>query len=229
MKWKKTRKLGLHFYVSPTIEFSALLNEWVSVQEDYLVFWPDDCCWWYTERPALSLLAAAVWRQGGVALEEFAWNKRASTECKGYPGRCDLGFGLGKGKNKTSYEAEAKHVWCDYDLGSERMIAKARTKLAQAYAAAKTLHKGENPLAILFVSFSVSKERRPNYERHDTTRDLKQFEEFITAFSDARASAILLSPNRANGQSPGCAVIICGPTPRRNRASATIKTNVKSV
>ncbi|HYE32899.1 MAG TPA: hypothetical protein VEH27_15840 [Methylomirabilota bacterium] len=204
-------KPKLTTYVKASSEFRGLLQEWVLVVKDYQQFWPTDCCWWYSERPALSLFSAAIWRHGGVALEEFSWSKRKSKRCKGYPGRCDLGFGLTRGKSKIAYEMEAKHVWCDYDKGVERMIRRTQRRMDEAQAAARRLHGAENPLAVVFASFSVKNKDMPPDHMQIIFEQNTVFREFADYFQDARAFGIILSDNPAHRIAPGCAVIIADP------------------
>ncbi|MCF7864356.1 MAG: hypothetical protein K9L89_06180 [Kiritimatiellales bacterium] len=65
--------------------------------------WKDvpDVPWWYNERASVGLLAAALWKTGGYAFEEY------STKKKGKVGRVDLEFGTGN----EVFVAEAKQCW----------------------------------------------------------------------------------------------------------------------
>lgn len=64
-----------------------------------------DCTLWYSERPQVGLFAAAVWKCGGIALEEYGTFKTASGIEK--RGRGDLFFKL----HGQGYLCEAKHSW----------------------------------------------------------------------------------------------------------------------
>jgi hypothetical protein len=91
-----------------------VFEELLRVHQDYIDSQFDeknsdyyDHPYWYTERPNVGLLAAAVWRSGGRALEEFRTNKNG--DGKPVYGRCDLWLEA-KG---TSFECEAKRHWVD--------------------------------------------------------------------------------------------------------------------
>src|SRR6266478_8051718 len=71
-----------------------------------------DCPYWYSERPHVGFLAAAVWQSGGTALEEYGAEK--IKERKSNRGRCDIYM---RTKNKTAFECEAKRLWLN--LGSK--------------------------------------------------------------------------------------------------------------
>ena len=63
------------------------------------------CPWWCNERASVSALAAAVWKAGGKALEEFC-DEKIYRRSK-YQGRCDLYFEF----RGHEFIAETKHIW----------------------------------------------------------------------------------------------------------------------
>jgi len=92
-----------------------------------------DCPYWYGERPHVGFLAAAVWKNGGVALEEYGTSKR--NEHKFKRGRCDLWIKI----RQASFECEAKHLWLNLgrikeninDIKNEAKKAKRDVKKLQ--------------------------------------------------------------------------------------------------
>ena len=55
--------------------WEELLEEWCLVHERYCRLVKDDAIYWYGERPNIAAIAAAAWRCGWVALEEFSQSK----------------------------------------------------------------------------------------------------------------------------------------------------------
>jgi hypothetical protein len=108
--------------------------------------------YWYAERPNVGLLAAAVWRCGGRALEEFRTKKyRDGKSNEPAYGRCDLWMEV----KKTSFECEAKRHWVD--LGSketrstESVFNDERNGLEAAQNDVRSLMKRKG-LALCFVN-----------------------------------------------------------------------------
>jgi hypothetical protein len=71
-----------------------------------------DALWWYNERVSIGGFAGAVWKRGGIVLEEYSTekfgNNGASTKTiKKAIGRGDMDFLLG---NKH-FTIEAKQCW----------------------------------------------------------------------------------------------------------------------
>jgi hypothetical protein len=77
---------------------TALADDWTRREPAY-----QDVPFWYFERPHVGMFAGAVWRtEGGLAFEEFTYNKGAEGAYK--LGRCDLWFKV----NNLEYYCEAK-------------------------------------------------------------------------------------------------------------------------
>lgn len=91
-----------------------ILRTWLRVQNEYGEYhsW-DEASWIFNERASLSMFAAAVWRAGGIALEEYSIEKRLISRRRGAKrsrrstGRCDLWFCI----NKHDFIVEAKPSW----------------------------------------------------------------------------------------------------------------------
>ena len=103
---KFPKNCGILPAADPT--FDSLCPSRLYVSEDYACAWKrPDFHWSYRERAHISILAAAICRAGGVALEEYGTKKeRDKTD---YPGRGDLCFKLTTSSKDTGYIAEAKH------------------------------------------------------------------------------------------------------------------------
>jgi hypothetical protein len=124
---------------------SPVLEEWLRINED----WEEgDAAWWYNERTVLGILAGAVWRCQGRAIEEFLTEKRHSQKRRGsYPGRCDMVFGIGE----EEFWCEAKQCWSNIGNG-EKAIQKVRKNLEKAVQDVKKgIPKDIQGLAIVFV------------------------------------------------------------------------------
>lgn len=92
----------------------------------------DDTAHWYNERATLSVLAAAAWREGGIALEEYSITKRG-----GYQGRADLWVKMPDGV----FSFEAKQTWTTAVKG--RAKERASYWLREATSDARRIPKTE--------------------------------------------------------------------------------------
>lgn len=105
-----------------------LLWEWVAIQERSIRIWKgSDALWWYNERVSVGGFAGAIWRSGGIVLEEYSTDKlgsdgAAAKTAKTVIGRGDMDFVLGG----RQFTMEAKHCW------SRVRIKKVKDALAQA-------------------------------------------------------------------------------------------------
>jgi hypothetical protein len=141
--------------------FHNVFKHWLTVSEDYARAWKNgiDFHWSYRERAHISMLAAAVWASGGVALEEYGTKK--DREKDPYSGHCDLCFKLGKSPDDQGYVAEAKHLHVDIST----LLTKprgAQEELSAAMDAARVTcaEDGEIELSIVFATFRVPKKAK---------------------------------------------------------------------
>lgn len=85
--------------------WDPILRKWFKVLDEYAAVYPaTDAAYWYTERAALGMLAGAVWRSGGVVLEEYRCLR--DVDGKQRKGRTDAWFNI----RAECYEVEAKYV-----------------------------------------------------------------------------------------------------------------------
>lgn len=132
--------------MSNTIKSAVLLNnkkiktlrpifqQWIKINEEYCDTYPsEDCPYWYNERAAVSILAGAVWKSSGLALEEFSSNKKYGRS--GYLGRADLWFSFGK-KKSQDYLIEAKYerlsLFSNYYKLEKRIAKNIKSAIADA-------------------------------------------------------------------------------------------------
>jgi len=87
-------------------ELKPVLRKWHNLNSVYLNKNEFDCPWWYNERASISILAAAAWKCGYTALEEFSTVKRKVKRDRHEPGRCDLRIRVGS----KEFQFEAKQV-----------------------------------------------------------------------------------------------------------------------
>ena len=72
-----------------------VIKNWFGVIDDYIkYFGGNDVPYWYNERASISTLAAAAWKSGGIALEEYSMQK--GDEGNPRPGKCDIFIGINK-------------------------------------------------------------------------------------------------------------------------------------
>ena len=125
---------------------SPILRKWISLNKAMAAAWKwEECPWWCNERASVSIFAAAVWKAGGIALEEFCDEKvyRRSR----YKGRCDLYFKF-RGKE---YTAEAKHIWSAAGPRSNGAISPIEEALRSASDDVKHVKETETKLSIVFA------------------------------------------------------------------------------
>jgi hypothetical protein len=124
-----------------------VLNSWIENIDLYLQYFGNsDCPWWYNERATLSSLAAAIWKNGGVALEEYSIDKGAKS--KEWIGRCDLFIGL----QSNTFACEAKQAWCPIGRRAKNGVKIAKQSLEAACKDARKLPKEEGTrLGICFA------------------------------------------------------------------------------
>ncbi len=133
---------------------SRILEQWTRTNIQVADAWRgvDDAPWWYNERASLSLLAGAIWQCGGIAFEEFSFEKSFirvnDTLHRAYTGRCDMFFEVGV----REFNVEAK--FGQSAATSERADPARRIKgfMKVARQAAGRLPPGhQRRLAITFI------------------------------------------------------------------------------
>jgi hypothetical protein len=130
-----------------------VLWEWVALQERFarLENWKD-VPWWYNERASLSGFAGAVWRAGGLVLEEYITEKRDISSAKDRKfqsvGRSDMYLVV----SRSWFIVEAKQCWTrlqDEEPAEEVHLA---LRAAEAEVGRAKTYGRERRLAAAFVA-----------------------------------------------------------------------------
>lgn len=114
-------------------EFNPVLENWCKLNEELLEIFNrlkflKKIPWKNNERSLVSILAAAVWKSGYAAIEEFSDKKGRKKDKSEYAGRCDLGV-LFPNKNK-SFLFEVKK--CRLTLGKREEFIEDKRKIKRA-------------------------------------------------------------------------------------------------
>jgi hypothetical protein len=131
-----------------------LLQAWLSVCRRYHRMTEDDRVWNYHERALTGFLAGAVWRAGGVALEEWRTDKK-NDDGDRRNGRGDLWLQM---PDDLYLHLEAKHtrVLLGQNVTAAVEQTKAMFRKAQADARHVSCGVGERRAGALFVVPTVS-------------------------------------------------------------------------
>jgi len=129
-------------------QVGPLLLSFVKVVEKYCQI-EGSPPYWFNERACVSLLAAAAWQAGWVALEEYSTRKvmREGEDRRDRHGRCDLYI---RSPGGLAIAIEAKHAMSSV----EKILPEVGSALADARYDAMTLFRGEasTRLAVAFVT-----------------------------------------------------------------------------
>jgi hypothetical protein len=134
---------------------TRVLSHWISVNKDMARFWGwADCPWWCNEEASVSTLAGAIWKAGGMALEDYSDEKTYGRSR--YQGRCDLYFTL----RSEEFVLEAKQCWQSVNARDE---APSRVLERELSAACTDVRRGTARgvvrLGAVFVAPYVSRTR----------------------------------------------------------------------
>lgn len=153
------------YHPGPLPQLRPVLIEWIRLQTKYCRAWDwKDATWLYNERAALGVLAAAVWKSGGTALEEYSSDKfrrsPGTARRRRYTGRCDLNFSIGG----HDFVVEAKLAWPRLRLASTgRRIERALADATKAARDADT-YAGARRLAVVLAGPSLPTARREDLQ-----------------------------------------------------------------
>lgn len=138
------------------VELEEMLWEWSHIQLRSIRIWEDDAPWWYGERASISVLAGAIWRSGGIALEEYAVEKEQSEEGDRNvvrSGRNDLYFNL----HQSDFILEAKSYWPNLMSDDIYTGLKNNLKLASDDVKQVKNEYGARRLAAVFIGAKIPK------------------------------------------------------------------------
>lgn len=127
--WMPQKPKPAIYALNPVLLQYAWVHDEYITQEVYLQRGDQrfgDCTFWYSERPQVGLFAAAVWKSGGIALEEFGTVKSAAgVESRG---RGDLFIKLAG----VGYVCEAKHAWLSLSDELSKTTKKFEDQVAES-------------------------------------------------------------------------------------------------
>lgn len=125
-----------------------VFNNWKEMQDRYYKEAREEG-WYYSERPSVGFLNAAVWRTGGVGMEEFEQTKTGSKR-ENFTGRADW-FGILEG---NKYWIEAKYAWLSLTK-SARNAEKIKRVAAELKEDVLTIPPSANETrcGIIFMTF----------------------------------------------------------------------------
>ena len=131
--------------------WDALLEEWLLAHERYCRIMKDyDAAHWYTEIPNVSILSAAAWRCGRIALQEFRTDKKVGNE-ESWVGRGDLWVCTDTDAKEEFIEA--KHIFVS--LSGAKGLPTIETSMEEATKAANETKRGyKNAVTALAVVFA---------------------------------------------------------------------------
>ncbi len=154
MKEAKTIR-GYHLKRSKGLNhWDALLEEWLCAHEKYCRIMKDDPAHWYTERPNVSVLNAAAWRCGRIALQEFKTVKKVRGE-EPWVGRGDLWVCTDTGEKQEFIEAKHLFVPLSGAKDNNGLPIKMKNSMEEATTAAKEARQGQGDVTALAVVFAA--------------------------------------------------------------------------
>ena len=164
-----------------------LLKEWLLAHERYCRIMKcsdNPAAYWYTERPNVSILNAAAWRCGRIALQEFKTKKVWGKEY--WVGRGDLWIRTDTGEKEEFIEA--KHKFVSLSGAKGRLPTTIKKSMEEATKAAKEAQGDQRDVTALAVVFA------PVYATPKTPTDkidqlIKEFCETIKSSTDYHALA----------------------------------------
>lgn len=145
--------------------WEKLLRNWIKLMDKYLVAarGRGDLPYWNGEDANTSFLAAAAWKLGGVAIEQF-YAERKKGKSKGHS---DLWIRF-NGQKDFDFVAEAKRY--DETIKLEKIKEKILNKLAEAEQNLKDLderYKSKHLISICFVFPRINKKKRGKFSEEE--------------------------------------------------------------
>lgn len=145
-----------------------VLWEWIAVQERSARFWEwKDAPWWYNECASLSMFAGAVWRSGGIALEEYSTEKRQDASVR----KRTLGTSSGRGDlylkvGDREFILEAKQCWSSAGARAGHPCNRISKKMSEALVDVRRAKSyGEERLGSAFAVPYIPKREFPSVDQ----------------------------------------------------------------
>ncbi|MCZ7929528.1 hypothetical protein [Agrobacterium pusense] len=171
-----------------------LLDGWIEATTKYCDEMEGrEAPFFFNERANISMLAAACWLKGGIALEEYSASKFA--EDRNSNGRCDLYVFLA-GEN---IEIEAKSVKRRLPMNAASLALHLRSKLNEAIQDARKLppQKSFRRAACAFYTLRVEASRYASNEqlKERYVGELSRYKDALMAFEQCSAVAWCVPPS----------------------------------
>jgi hypothetical protein len=184
---------------------TPVLKKWISLNKSVAKAWQNnDVPWWYGERACLSILAGAIWKSGGIAFEEYSFEKRKKRRSKHrVNGRNDLYF-MWKG---AEFIVEAKYssfgaskIQEEPNEGIQECLENAREDVRKCSA------PGQRRLAVAFVRpyFPISQKNKISQNLEKWINNLKKVNYSCAAWVFPKDSRYF----KGNYYGPGIAILI---------------------
>ena len=167
--------------------WDALLEEWLLAHERYcriMIGSDDPAAYWFTEIPNVSILSAAAWRCGRIALQEFRADKKVWGE-ESWVGRGDLWVCTDTDGKEELIEAKHKFVSLSKAKNS---LSTIEASMTEATEAARETQRGQRigtALAVVFATLYAPK--KSSIDKIDQL--IKVFCETMKSSADYHASA----------------------------------------
>ena len=200
--------------------WDALLEEWLLAHERFCRIYKDDPAYWYTETPNVSLLGAAAWRCGRIALQEFRADKKVRGE-EARVGRADLWVCTDTDGKEEFIEAKHTFVSLFGAKDKDGLPTTIKNSMDEATLDAKKAQRGQGDataLAVVFVSLyapKISIKKRKIEERVvEIDKLIKDFCKKLKSLPDYHASAwcfpkeTRMLQNKKGSYYPGIAMLV---------------------
>lgn len=132
-----------------------------------------DCVYWYNENAVTSMLAGAVWKAGGIALQDFACGRGSLGE-EDKKGRADLWFKL----DGQQFLVEAKIIYPSTPESIETLLEEPYDGAVQQV---KEVEDDGIKIALFFVSPAINSY---NKEKEFIETRLQEMKDALTEYDD---------------------------------------------
>lgn len=177
-----------------------LLKKWHFIIKSYCeCFRKLDAPYWYNERATLSTFAGAIWKAGGLALEEYQAKKKHGL------GRVDLWF---RWRNKD-YIGEVKQHWVRLDKKGieDTLIDDIDKKVKNAMSDVAASTEEAYPLGFVFIVPSISVANKSS-KNNLLLSFLKRLQELDFCMSAWSFPSVARELEWENNLYPGVALIV---------------------
>ena len=160
--------------------WDALLEEWLLAHERYCRIMKDyDAAHWYKETPNVSILCAAAWRCGRIALQESKTEKEVRGE-EPWVGRGDLWICTDTdGKEEF---IEAKHKFVSLSGAKDGLPTTIKISMEEATKAAKEARGRQRDVTAIAVVFASVYALKSSIEKREPDEQVVEIDKLIKSF-----------------------------------------------